>query len=72
MVLDLSNVSSYMDQMNFNSSQNLTTNSTMKFSGHRPPKVDVVKLVVLAIIIFFTVVGNFGVILSILARRSVC
>lgn len=37
--------------------------------GYKQPPINTTKLVVLTIIIFFTVVGNFGVVLAILLRR---
>ena len=37
--------------------------------NYKQPPINTTKLVVLTIIIFFTVVGNFGVVLAILLRR---
>lgn len=48
---------------------NLTFNDTYDALGEARHKINATKLVVLTVIICFTVVGNFGVVMAILMRR---
>ena len=46
-----------------------TLDSEQTLDSHKEPEIDTSKLIILTIIILFTVVGNFGVVLAILLRR---